>query len=135
MGPAGGVSAVVRAAAWDASAQRLAVSLGAAEEPSVALFATSVSPVLTARLIGLICDEPSRQECAAGPPGAGAAAAEKLGGEEGVVGEGVVGREQGADFVRAGDVALAFQGSFAGGSLLAVRRGDAIRVLPLYYTP
>ena len=139
MGPAGGVSAVVRAVAWDASAHRLAVSLGAAEVPSVALFVTSTAPVLTARLIGLIRDEPPPRDGAAGPSGAGAAAAEKLEEEEGVGGEGVMGREQGVESLWAGDVALAFQGSlagaFAGGDLLAVRRGDMIRVLPLYYTP
>ena len=133
----------MRAVAWDATAERLAVSLGAggADGASVALFATSLEPVLTARLIGFVRDEPRATggargggNGAASPSDSGPAAAEKLPEAGAAGGEGTLGQQQVGQGVRAGEAAVAFQPSFGGGSLLAVRRNDTIRVLPLYFT-
>ena len=97
--------------AWDAHGERLAVAVSSAstDGASVVLYSTATQPMLTARYIGRI-------EC-------GAAGSSE-------------GQQSPADARgNCPGVALAFQPGFEKGSLLAVRCGDIVKAVPLYFEP
>lgn len=135
--------AKVRTVAWDANASRLAVYLSGSscQGPAVALFATALEPLLTASFIGYIRDGSANPKGSGGNGGQDAAGpssgieSDSLG-QEDIRAAGEKGRleKSGLRIMKGADAALTFQPSFQGGSLLAVRRGDSIRVLPLYYS-
>jgi hypothetical protein len=132
----GGAPPRVAAAAWDARGQRLAVALaggGAAADGALALYDTRRDPILTARLVGLARLGGARS----GDPAAAPAAAEELGWE--VVDAGEAGGARSAEAAARGAAAppawvLAFMPAFAQGAALAARHGDAVAVLPMYFS-
>lgn len=103
--------------AWCGNGERLALALGGAHPASgcIALYATSYTPVLSARFVGYM----------RGPSGA-------CGDDSGTC-------EADSSCRRANKalpVALAFQSRLPHGSLLAVRRGgELVSMYPLYHTP
>ena len=98
--------------AWDAHGERLAVAISGgtdADSASAVLYSTAIQPMLTARYIG-------RVACSAAGSGEGQQSPE--------------------DVSRDGHrVALAFQPGYQGGSLLAMRCGDTVKAVPMYFEP
>ena len=137
----GGKTGKVRSVAWDVNADRLAVSLGGTGGPgaTVALFATALEPLLSARLIGFIRHGSATSKPCGGCPGNGTAFSSSSGCADCIAkdvqaaDEEVRGEKPAMCGVEGVEAALAFQANFKGGSLLAVRWNDAIMVLPLYY--
>lgn len=140
---AGGECPKVHTVAWDANADRLAISLGgdSSQGAAVALFATALEPLLTARFLGFIRDGSAKPKGTGGSRGSDAAGPSSdsvsgsLGKEESrAAGEEVRHAKATVRTLEVAEAALSFQSSFEAGSLLAVRRDDYIRVLPLYYS-
>ena len=127
--------------AWDVYGERLAVALGGSgpQAGSVALFATAADPMLSARLIGFIKDRSmGKSDDTAGSDRAGPSRprpSDENGEIQPAEEEAQHADDHSRETAAEEKVALAFQPSFDGGSLLAIRRNDTIRVLPLYYRP
>ncbi len=97
--------------AWDAHGERLALATSSTDKDGVSalLYSTATQPMLTARYIGCI-------DCNAADSGDGQSP-----------------RDDTPEDHR--KVALAFQPGFEKGSLLAVRCGDTVKAVPLYFEP
>ena len=97
--------------AWDAHGERLALAASSTDRDgvSVMLYSTATQPMLTARYIGCIqCDVAGSGE---GQPSRADIPEDCL------------------------EIALAFQPGFDKGSLLAVRCGDTVKAVPMYFEP
>ena len=134
--PAGADGVTIQAAAWDVNSERLALALGGkgSQANTVALFATAAQPMLTARSIGFIRDRPHQSSQQGDDDEAAPSEIDQSAAAESTADQ-AAGADQRQQEQATEEVALAFQHSFDGGSLLAVRRRDQIRVLPLYYNP
>ena len=98
--------------AWDAHGERLALAASSIETDGVAvmLYSTATQPMLTARYIGCIDCDPAGSSDGKQPQSDDA-------------------------LEKCQKVALAFQPGFDKGSLLAVRCGDTVKAVPLYFEP
>lgn len=128
----------MRTVAWDANASRLAVCLSGSSShgPAVAIFATALEPLLTASFLGFIRDGSENSKASGDNGGQDAAgpSSDSVSGSLDKEDIRAAGEKSGVRKTEDADAALSFQPSFEGGSLLAVQRGDSIRVLPLYYS-
>mgnify|MGYP001082409994 CR=1 FL=1 len=122
--------------AWDPRGQRLAVALGGSHPAAgrVALYDTRCEPLLSARFIGFMRVEPTAGPTAQARPraAAGSEEIEAEAGEEGAEGQEGVDAAESAPGV--GATQLSFWAGFGQGALLAVRRGDFVGTVPLYFS-
>lgn len=129
-----GGEATVHGVAWDPRGQRLALALGGRHPAAgcVALYDTRSDPILTARFVGFARVLP------AGGQGrdSSAAAAEpdwEIVEAEEAEGPGA-GGQHGGGVVEAMATAMTFLPAFEQGAVLAVRQGDCVSTLPMYFS-
>lgn len=141
-GVARGAGPLVAGAAWDARGQRLALALGDSHPAAgcVALYDTALDPILTARFIGFASVQPLHPEGTAGSGCTGSSGSGsggvRAGAEIWPEGEG----REGGPAARAataagtgGGMSLAFHPAFDQGALLAVRQGQRVAAIPMYF--